>query len=100
MDTTDCTPVATPSLMCEVCLSVHHKYRCPACGVRTCSVACVKKHKAVSGCTGRRDRTAFVKRGDFSEKNMFSDIRFLEDTYRSIDRAQRHMSTFSRDTAQ
>ncbi len=31
------------------------KYKCPACGIRTCSLPCVNNHKRVTGCTGKRN---------------------------------------------
>src|SRR5207253_778073 len=48
--------------LCPLCHSRPPKYRCPACATRTCSVACVKKHKLYAQCSGRIDATAFVRR--------------------------------------
>ncbi|VDM83890.1 unnamed protein product [Strongylus vulgaris] len=31
--------------LCTICQKVPHKYRCPRCDLRTCSVDCSKKHK-------------------------------------------------------
>jgi hypothetical protein len=50
------------------------KYTCPCCGNRTCSVACVKKHKETTSCTGKRDRTAFVDITSFDDSDMFSGV--------------------------
>lgn len=67
---------------CDVCETEEAKYRCPSCMKHTCSLACVKQHKMVSGCCGVRDKTAFVPLAEFNEINMLSDYRFLEDTAR------------------
>lgn len=36
-------------------------------------------HKEATGCSGKRDRTAFVGRGAFDERTFLSDYRFLEE---------------------
>jgi hypothetical protein len=57
---------------CAVCGEQPPKYRCPGCDVRSCSAACVARHKADSGCTGKRDRLAFVPLGDFGDRELLS----------------------------
>ncbi|XP_047192914.1 N(G),N(G)-dimethylarginine dimethylaminohydrolase 1 isoform X2 [Scophthalmus maximus] len=70
---------------CVVCRSEEAKYRCPACLTHSCSLVCVKKHKEDSGCSGVRDKTAFVSLTQFDEMALLSDYRFLEDTGRFAD---------------
>ncbi|KAG7242318.1 hypothetical protein INR49_023994, partial [Caranx melampygus] len=53
------------------------------------SLVCVKKHKQESGCSGVRDKTAFVALSHFDEMALLSDYRFLEDTGRFADGATR-----------
>jgi len=36
---------------CHSCSS-EAKYRCPACSILSCSVACVKSHKEINNCNG------------------------------------------------
>ncbi|XP_041646380.1 box C/D snoRNA protein 1 [Cheilinus undulatus] len=74
---------------CGVCGSEEAKYRCPACLAHSCSLPCVKKHKEDSGCSGVRNKTAFVKLSQFDEMALLSDYRFLEDTGRFADSANR-----------
>ncbi|KAM8890149.1 box C/D snoRNA protein 1 isoform 1-T1 [Synchiropus picturatus] len=74
---------------CGVCGSDEAKYRCPGCLTYSCSFDCVKKHKEVSKCSGVRDKTAFVKLTQFDEMTLLSDYRFLEDTGRFADAANR-----------
>lgn len=74
---------------CGVCGSEEAKYRCPACLTHSCSLPCVKKHKDVSGCSGVRNKTAFVTLSQFDEMALLSDYRFLEDTGRFADGATR-----------
>ncbi|ORY52526.1 hypothetical protein BCR33DRAFT_711815 [Rhizoclosmatium globosum] len=58
----------------ESCASCEQtsKYKCPACGTRSCSLGCVRAHKTATGCTGERNRTGFRRRCDrtfaFSKK--------------------------------
>ncbi|XP_047444280.1 box C/D snoRNA protein 1 isoform X3 [Mugil cephalus] len=74
---------------CGVCGSDEAKYRCPACLTHSCSLLCVRKHKEDSGCSGVRNKTAFVTLSHFDEMNLLSDYRFLEDTGRFADSATR-----------
>ncbi|PWW77528.1 hypothetical protein C7212DRAFT_362709 [Tuber magnatum] len=65
--------------LCPLCHSCPPKYRCPACATRTCSVACVKKHKLYAQCSGQIDATAFVKRSTLlsSPATLNRDFGFL-----------------------
>ncbi|KAL6108287.1 znhit6 [Pungitius sinensis] len=67
---------------CGVCGSEEAKYRCPACLANSCSLLCVKKHKDDTGCSGVRNKTAFVTISEFDEMTLLSDYRLLEDTGR------------------
>eukprot|EP00177_Eucheuma_denticulatum_P003358 GFKZ01006068.1.p1 GENE.GFKZ01006068.1~~GFKZ01006068.1.p1 ORF type:complete len:571 (-),score=92.46 GFKZ01006068.1:582-2294(-) len=69
--------------------SVPAKYRCPACTAPSCSLACVKKHKEETNCTGVRDRAAPVPISKYNENNFISDFTLLEDTSRVLDSAKR-----------
>lgn len=51
---------------CSICLENGFKYTCPACGAKTCSVECVKRHKLRSECTGIVDPTKFVPNKDLT----------------------------------
>ncbi|XP_072245158.1 box C/D snoRNA protein 1 isoform X2 [Leuresthes tenuis] len=74
---------------CEICGSGEAKYRCPACLKHSCSLLCVRKHKDDLGCSGVRNKTAFVTLSHFDEMALLSDYRFLEDTGRFADGATR-----------
>ncbi|KAJ7400970.1 zinc finger HIT-type containing 6 [Pitangus sulphuratus] len=54
------------------------------------SLLCVKKHKLALSCNGVRDKTAFVSVNEFTDLNLLSDYRFLEDVSRTADAAARH----------
>nr|XP_020489360.2 box C/D snoRNA protein 1 [Labrus bergylta] len=74
---------------CGLCGSEEAKYTCPACLAHSCSLLCVKKHKEDSGCSGVRNKTAFVTLSQFDEMALLNDYRFLEDTGRFADGANR-----------
>ncbi|XP_029939376.1 box C/D snoRNA protein 1 [Salarias fasciatus] len=74
---------------CAVCGSDEAKYRCPACLTHSCSVLCVKKHKEDSGCSGVRNKTAFLPLSHFDEMALLNDYRFLEDAGRFVDGTKR-----------
>ncbi|NXQ82347.1 BCD1 protein, partial [Nyctibius grandis] len=75
---------------CETCSEEEAKYRCPRCMKYSCSLLCVKKHKLSLSCNGVRDKTAFVSINEFTDLNLLSDYRFLEDVGRTADAAARH----------
>uniref|UniRef100_A0A8D2AEC6 Box C/D snoRNA protein 1 n=1 Tax=Sciurus vulgaris TaxID=55149 RepID=A0A8D2AEC6_SCIVU len=74
---------------CETCGTEEAKYRCPRCMRYSCSLPCVKKHKAELTCNGVRDKTAYISIQQFTEMNLLSDYRFLEDVARTADHISR-----------
>ncbi|XP_031231611.1 box C/D snoRNA protein 1 isoform X2 [Mastomys coucha] len=74
---------------CETCGTEEAKYRCPRCLRYSCSLPCVKKHKADLTCNGVRDKTAYISLQQFTEMNLLSDYRFLEDVARTADQVSR-----------
>ncbi|XP_015126846.1 box C/D snoRNA protein 1 isoform X2 [Diachasma alloeum] len=77
---------------CEVCAKVSAKYTCPKCEVRTCSLKCVNIHKKELDCSGIRDKTKFVPLKQFTDLDLLSDYRLLEQVGRSVDQLQRDES--------
>ncbi|KAL0603958.1 Box C/D snoRNA protein 1 [Plecturocebus cupreus] len=53
------------------------------------SLPCVKKHKTELTCNGVRDKTAYISIQQFTEMNLLSDYRFLEDVARTADHISR-----------
>lgn len=62
--------------LCFVCHANESKYRCPACGVRTCSNICVNRHKNQTECTGVVDQTKFIPK-----KELLKDQTYLNRDY-------------------
>ena len=58
--------------LCQICHTNPHKYTCPRCSIRTCSVDCVKRHKQEKECSGERDKTSFVPRDAYNYSHMMS----------------------------
>ncbi|KAG5325259.1 BCD1 protein, partial [Pseudoatta argentina] len=75
---------------CEVCDAAKARYTCPKCEVRTCSLTCVNVHKKELECDGIRDPTKFVPLASFTDLDLLSDYRFLEQVGRSIDTRKRN----------
>lgn len=63
---------------CSLC-SIPSKYTCPGCGARTCSLQCSKSHKANSGCSGERNKVAYVPMKEYTWGSMMNDYVFLEE---------------------
>ncbi|KAL2089540.1 hypothetical protein ACEWY4_014228 [Coilia grayii] len=78
---------------CGMCETEEARYRCPGCMTHSCSLVCVKKHKVETGCSGVRDKTAFVPLSEFDEINLLNDYRFLEETGRVADSTTRDVLT-------
>eukprot|EP01135_Chromosphaera_perkinsii_P001767 Nk52_evm36s210 gene=Nk52_evmTU36s210 len=78
-------------LKCVICIGGSAKYTCPGCARRTCSLDCVRAHKAQYGCSGKRDRTCYVSiaDGSYTERNFFSDYVLLEEAARASENASR-----------
>lgn len=81
--------------ICCICQSAK-KYKCPECDRLTCSVACVKQHKSLFGCTGStlKRHLAFVPKESFNETTFRRDIHFIEQLNRNLN------NTFSDDQKQ
>lgn len=71
------------------CCGAISRYRCPACGVRTCSLACVNKHKAERPCTGKRETAAYKPVQAFDDAALAHDYHFLEGMLRAVDSGKR-----------
>lgn len=80
---------------CQVCNENNGKYRCPGCEVVTCSLSCSKAHRKNTGCSGSRNRTAFVPLSQFNEQNLLSDIHLLDDFCRASQNAKRQQARVS-----
>ncbi|XP_034841542.1 box C/D snoRNA protein 1 [Maniola hyperantus] len=80
------TDLSQPSRLgdCEVCGSKEAVYTCPKCEVRTCCLDCVRIHKKELECTGVRDRTKFIYMKDFTDTDLLSDYRLLEECARFV----------------
>ncbi|XP_032675875.1 box C/D snoRNA protein 1 isoform X2 [Odontomachus brunneus] len=85
--------MATTSIklkVCEVCNTKKARYTCPKCEVRTCSLACVNIHKKELNCDGIRDKTRYIPLKSFTDLDVLSDYRLLEEVNRSIDGCKRN----------
>lgn len=76
------------SHLCGICFSNDFKYKCPACGTKTCSLVCVKKHKLQFECSGHVDATKYVPMSNIKEDSnvlVQRDYNFLLTLGRKID---------------
>jgi hypothetical protein len=77
-----------PVRVCAHCGALP-KYTCPRCGVRSCSVACVRAHKAATKCSGVADAGQFVPLARFTGEQLRRDLRFVTACQRVVDNCQR-----------
>ncbi|KAK9758492.1 HIT zinc finger [Popillia japonica] len=76
---------------CEVCMSSDAKYTCPKCEVKFCSLRCSTIHKKELDCDGIRDRTKFIPINKFTNLDLSSDYRLLEEIGRRIETYKREL---------
>ncbi|XP_063829842.1 box C/D snoRNA protein 1 [Ostrinia nubilalis] len=69
---------------CEVCGKNKALYTCPKCEVKTCCLTCVRIHKKELECDGVRDRTKFIRMKNFTDTDLLSDYRLLEECARFV----------------
>ncbi|KAF4584325.1 HIT zinc finger [Ophiocordyceps camponoti-floridani] len=76
--------------LCSICHTAQPKYQCPRCLQRSCSLACVKKHKAWSSCNGERDEAAYVPASRLrTVAGLNHDYNYLHKIDLSMERAER-----------
>lgn len=96
----DSSSEAGPSRLglCEVCAFRESKYTCPRCEVKTCSLRCNKIHKLEVECNGERDRTKYIPLKKFTNFDLSSDYRLLEEISRTIQTSRKKFGgRFKRD---
>lgn len=67
-----------------MCGKDESKYACPKCAVKTCSLRCVNVHKRELECDGVRDKTKFVYTQNFTNFDLLSDYKLLEESSRFV----------------
>lgn len=78
--------------LCTICHVSTPRYKCPRCGIRTCSASCIKKHKAWSECSGARDPTVYKRRPELrTAAGVDHDYNFLHGMEVSMQRAEKHL---------
>ncbi|KRT83319.1 hypothetical protein AMK59_3656 [Oryctes borbonicus] len=76
---------------CEVCMSNDAKYSCPKCEVKFCCLRCSVIHKKELECDGIRDRTKFIPLNKFTNLDLSSDYRLLEEIGRRVGTYKREL---------
>lgn len=78
--------------LCQVCGLHERQYKCPRCSILSCSLVCCKKHKAESGCNGKREPSTFKNLHEMSANDLQRDYHFLENVLSRKDGAKRTLS--------
>ncbi|KAF9005759.1 hypothetical protein BDZ89DRAFT_1168853 [Hymenopellis radicata] len=75
-------PSTSRQAICLICRLKPTKYTCPGCSTPTCSLSCSKGHKSQTGCSGQRDKAAYVPMNKYGWGQMMDDYTYLEDVGR------------------
>ncbi|KAJ7591347.1 hypothetical protein C8J56DRAFT_782154 [Mycena floridula] len=70
--------------LCSICNHKHAIYTCPRCSIRTCSLPCSTTHKSTSGCSGERDKAAYIPMNEYGWGALMNDYTYLEDMGRRV----------------
>ncbi|KAI0081675.1 hypothetical protein K474DRAFT_1671594 [Panus rudis PR-1116 ss-1] len=71
--------------LCAMCAKNAAKYTCPRCSIKTCSLPCSQAHKAQGeGCSGIRNKAAYVPMNKYGYMTLMDDYVFLEDIGRKV----------------
>ncbi|TQN74454.1 putative box C/D snoRNA protein [Colletotrichum shisoi] len=78
--------------LCAICHVEPPRYKCPRCTIRTCSLACTKRHKAWSSCNGIRDATAYIPPSKLkTAAGVDHDFNFLSGIERAVQRSEKEI---------
>lgn len=64
-------------MKCQICEKNKKKYKCPACGILTCSLMCIRDHKIMKKCSGIYKQERFLSKTDLNEKEGVKDYNYL-----------------------
>jgi len=78
---------------CSECKEKTPIYQCPRCNIRTCSLECCQNHKKRTGCSGKRNRSAFVPVSRMTDSTVRSDYFFLEEVLEQIPQSGKRART-------
>ncbi|KAK4227649.1 Box C/D snoRNA protein 1 [Podospora fimiseda] len=80
------------STLCSICHVEPPKYKCPRCLARTCSAACIQKHKTRADCDGQRNPRAFVPITQLkTAAGIDHDFNFISSIERARERAEKEI---------
>ena len=75
----------TSEPVCAICARNVAIYTCPRCSTRTCSLICSTSHKnAGEGCSGIRNKAAYIPMNQYGYMALVDDYTFLEDVGRKV----------------
>ncbi len=71
--------------LCAQCKHAPSKYTCPRCSIKTCSLICSRAHKAETGCSGERNKAAYIPMNEYGYGKLMDDYSYLEAARRKAD---------------
>lgn len=80
------------NVFCINCKGYEVKYKCPGCHEPFCSSSCLKEHKDLLKCANNKRAQAFVKKKEYSERNLLRDFNYLSDIIENYDKSKKRLS--------
>lgn len=78
--------------LCVVCMKNSHKYKCPNCLEKHCSLPCYNIHKNSNKCSGQVEPTKFVKLNSYTASNLRRDFDFQSDIITNSNKTRKKLS--------
>ena len=68
------------------------KYTCPKCDKKSCSLACINKHKKQDECDGKADAIVKVSKTEIDENVVRKDYEFVKDMLSESDKVKKTLA--------
>lgn len=78
--------------MCDTCVKSLAKYTCPGCHLKSCTLACINRHKQTHNCDGKADNTAYVEKGRIDGDTVRRDYQFVKAMMEETDKVKKTLT--------
>ena len=68
------------------------KYTCPKCQTRTCGLACIRKHKEDTSCSGKADPLQKIEKSKIDETTVRKDYSFVKGMLSEADKVKKTLT--------
>ena len=81
---------------CQICEKKKKKYKCPACGIFTCSLICIRDHKIMKKCSGIYKQERFLSKNELNEKEGVKDYNYLNKILSGSEKIRKNLNILNK----